>query len=543
MDNEFHLSEFKSIKKLGSGRFGRVILVSTSRDHHISDLASVNGEFYYAIKIIGNTKLDKPILNLSNVSNINRVKNEVRIIKLLRGFQHPNIIQSYGIISHSSNNRIYFVSEYCSMGELNRTNFATYPAAKDNMENIQTKLQDVINGLEFLHLQNIIHRDIKPSNLLVDHRGRVKISDFGTCYKLTGNEVEDNLEVFKKIVGTPLFIAPEICENENTKGQSIGKSGFSLFKFKREKESDPGYKIDVWSLGITLFYLFFETFPFYNENEFKLFHDVVEKDIVFPPFAECYTLKRLIDANYGYDYNSKVVSYFKSLVELLRKMLEKKPENRVALKTVKTHKLLRYFVDSKTHHAYLKLNDTVLKRSGNSGHLLRNSRSGDLLSDFDEVADTSRFKRFSKLLNLSGSTTPESDLSEASVINNSAVSLPINMKHRHLQNANEHQVNNPVAPFVAPQAAKNRNSVNTINSLPTKLTEVVTPDLQSPLLAQPTFAPPKIYSTSSAASTGSSSTSLSKLKVSNRVNFKDVLGENHNPRRMYTMDEYLSRNI
>ncbi|KAH3660337.1 hypothetical protein OGAPHI_006923 [Ogataea philodendri] len=544
MDNEFHLSEFKSVKKLGTGRFGKVLLVATQTDHQISNLTSNNGEFYYAIKIVGNTRIDKPILNLSNVSNISRVKSEIRVIRLLRDYRHPNILQSYSIINNSPNKRIYFISEYCSVGELNRTNFSTYPSTRSSMDNIQSKIRDIVNGLEFLHLQKIVHRDIKPSNLLVDHTGTVKISDFGTCYRLTGESTEDNFEVFKKIVGTPLFLAPELCENEHVSDQSSEKHGFTLFKLKKDKETDPGYKIDIWSLGITLFYLFFETFPFYNENEFKLFHDIVDKEIVYPPFSKCYTLKRLTDANYGFDYNSKLIAYFKSLVDLLRKMLIKKPDQRIALKLVKSHKLFKLFTESKSYQDYVKRNDSIIKKSSNSIHLMRTSRSGDLLSDFDEVPDTSRFKGFSRLLNLSGSGTSDSSLSEPSIVNNSAVSLPINTNHRHLTNANEHQLSKPVRPM-SPPPAENRNSVNTINSLPPKLTEAVTPDLQSPHNAPAPFVPPTIYTSRSTASTHSSS-SLSKLKVSNRVNFKEVLndkGDKPKPKSMYTMDQYLNKDL
>ena len=37
----------------------------------------------------------------------------------------------------------------------------------------------IVAGLEYLHLNNILHRDIKPENLVLDHRGYLRITDFG----------------------------------------------------------------------------------------------------------------------------------------------------------------------------------------------------------------------------------------------------------------------------------------------------------------------------------------------------------------------------
>jgi serine/threonine protein kinase len=43
----------------------------------------------------------------------------------------------------------------------------------------------VLQGLVYLHNErHVIHRDIKPSNLLVNHKGEVKITDFGVSAML-----------------------------------------------------------------------------------------------------------------------------------------------------------------------------------------------------------------------------------------------------------------------------------------------------------------------------------------------------------------------
>lgn len=49
-------------------------------------------------------------------------------------------------------------------------------------------MYQVLQGLVYLHNErHVIHRDIKPSNLLVNHKGEVKITDFGVSASLASS--------------------------------------------------------------------------------------------------------------------------------------------------------------------------------------------------------------------------------------------------------------------------------------------------------------------------------------------------------------------
>ncbi len=76
---------------------------------------------------------------------------------------------------------------------------------------------EVCHALQFAHEEGIVHRDIKPSNIMIDNKGRVKITDFG----LAQLAVKDNRERRNHgqptmVLGTPHYMAPEQIEKPAT---------------------------------------------------------------------------------------------------------------------------------------------------------------------------------------------------------------------------------------------------------------------------------------------------------------------------------------
>src|SRR5215831_3550901 len=70
----------------------------------------------------------------------------------------------------------------------------------------------ICEALQFAHNEGIVHRDIKPENLLMDKRGRVKITDFGIAKMVGTGTGHQNLTGAKDVVGTPHYMAPEQIE-------------------------------------------------------------------------------------------------------------------------------------------------------------------------------------------------------------------------------------------------------------------------------------------------------------------------------------------
>ena len=64
-------------------------------------------------------------------------------------------------------------------------------------------------GLAAAHEEGILHRDFKPANVMIDGRGRAKITDFGLAALATGIQAKDIRS------GTPIYMAPEQLEGKS----------------------------------------------------------------------------------------------------------------------------------------------------------------------------------------------------------------------------------------------------------------------------------------------------------------------------------------
>jgi len=123
-----------------------------------------------------------------------------------------------------------------------------YPAA----EAVDTLLQ-IIAGLEAAQQAGVLHRDVKPSNCFIDPDGTVKIGDFGLSIS-TSVRTESNLTGPGSLFGTPAFSSPEQLRGEELTVRS-----------------------DIYSVGVTLYYLLTGRMPFEAPNMVQLLVTVLER--------------------------------------------------------------------------------------------------------------------------------------------------------------------------------------------------------------------------------------------------------------------------
>jgi serine/threonine protein kinase len=103
----------------------------------------------------------------------------------------------------------YFVMEYVEGLNLRQLEQAGRLSPREALKIIP----QICDALQFAHDEGIVHRDIKPENLMLDTKGRVKITDFGLA-KILGREPEGTrLTGAKDVMGTPHYMAPEQIEH------------------------------------------------------------------------------------------------------------------------------------------------------------------------------------------------------------------------------------------------------------------------------------------------------------------------------------------
>lgn len=101
--------------------------------------------------------------------------------------------------------------------------------------------KQILEALEYIHKCKIIHMDIKQGNILVDSNLNIKLTDFSVSCSFASFHPEDLVKF--PFVGTSKYMSPEIINRTHMKIKEASK-------------------IDIYSLGVTLYDLAFGEYPY-----------------------------------------------------------------------------------------------------------------------------------------------------------------------------------------------------------------------------------------------------------------------------------------
>lgn len=244
--------------------------------------AGSDSSVYLAIHLPTEARVAVKIINITSPQKHERAIYEARMHKKLS--KHEYIIDIRDIVEERD--FMYIFLEFAPNGHL-----GTFIHRHGRLEEDVARrfFIQMLNALEHCHKHNIVHHDIKLENLMLSADLSIRLIDFGLSKRVTkGSPITE-------FSGSPLYMPPEI------------------FALQPHNES-----VDIWSLGVCLYYMVTDAFPFPADTFHELEEKVLFEDVIFP-------------VNMGISDN---------LQDLIRSMLEKDPLKRITAYEIKNHSWL-----------------------------------------------------------------------------------------------------------------------------------------------------------------------------------------------------------
>ena len=245
-----------------------------------------------------NKKTQKPyVMKIIIIKNDEkRNYNEFNILNKLK---NDNINRFYGMNEIKKNEVDFVIMEYGKFGNIK--SFMKNLLKKDYLS--ETLLcffsYQILNGLKYCHINKICHFDIKPYNIIINDYLKAKIIDFSVSIdysKINTNTIK------LPFCGTNFYMAPEMMESKTINKEDLDK-------------------IDLYSLGVTLYNLAFGTYPYDLNRE-----DSKDYETIY------YKIK-----NNKLEFDNKNNIFSLVFIDFLKKLLEKDIDKRININEALNH--------------------------------------------------------------------------------------------------------------------------------------------------------------------------------------------------------------
>ena len=227
---------------------------------------------YALVKLVTDkvTKIDYAM----KIYKKNEIKDKVRKkcvnneIDILKKIQHKNVIKLIEVIDLKD--YILIVEELfigISLGQYHKKYWKTEDLSRKKEKVYKIILTQIFSAINYLHSNGIAHLDIKMDNILINDKLDIKIIDFGFAIYDPKNELN------KFFGGTPNYMSPEII---------LKRPYISILS-------------DIWSLGVLVYKLFCNEYPFKGMTEKDLYNSIKKGKFRIKCFVN-YDVKKIINS-------------------------------------------------------------------------------------------------------------------------------------------------------------------------------------------------------------------------------------------------------
>jgi serum/glucocorticoid-regulated kinase 2 len=231
------------------------------------------------------------VIDISRKDFHERAKNE---IKILSKIESDFIIKYY--YHFEDDFYFYIFLEYANGGDLFHY-IRRYGRLEE--EKAFGYFEQILSALDYCHVKKMVHHDVKLENILIVKDGSIRLSDFGFAVEMlySGGGNNGNHGLINSCSGSPLYMCPELFSNQ-----------------------PHNEKVDVWGLGVCLYFMLTDMYPFFGNN-----YNELEEKVIF--------------CNVGFPGKMNLSEDVK---DLIKKMLKKDYNQRISMEELKGH---NWFID------------------------------------------------------------------------------------------------------------------------------------------------------------------------------------------------------